>query len=64
MGMGKKVEGRDGYEPWRSAKLVHTDREGGNKPMKGSFSRHQLMMLEVGDVDALMTRTRLRRRMA
>ncbi len=41
MGMGKKVKGRDGCEPWRSAKLVHADREGGDEPMKRGFSRHQ-----------------------
>lgn len=43
MGVGKKVEGRDGCETWRSAKLVHADREGRDEPMKGCSSRHQLM---------------------
>jgi|HubBroStandDraft_1064217.scaffolds.fasta_scaffold893402_1 hypothetical protein len=41
MGVGKEVEGRDGCEPWRSAKLVHADWEGGDEPMKGCLSRHQ-----------------------
>jgi hypothetical protein len=41
MGVGKKVQGGDGCESWRSAKLVHANWEGGDEPMKGCFSRHQ-----------------------